>query len=190
MFKFSLRFVAFQTSFNKILTENGKTKSSTICLKRFLSDSSNKLKTSRPKIDESKWREAATLMLIAKDAQKDSSSEFDYSTLLIKRAQKSSFMPTSFVFPGGVTETLDFHSSWLDVFAKNGFSKQDLDDYFSKFKTHLQIVSKSVTIRNSVPSEKGFIDPNIALRICAIRETFEETGLFICFEIYFNLIIN
>ncbi len=59
------------------------------------------------------WRNAASAILVAKDARapdvpsasaapkRPSEDTFDYKVLMLQRSSKSKFMPNAYVFPGG-----------------------------------------------------------------------------------------
>ena len=79
------------------------------------------------------------------------------------------FQPNKYVFPGGVVEEkADFSNDWMQLF------KRSFSDFGADFAPLVNIrgprpplLRKSTT---DIPSEVG-------LRICAIRETFEESGI-------------
>ncbi|XP_068597979.1 acyl-coenzyme A diphosphatase NUDT19 [Brachionichthys hirsutus] len=143
------------------------------------------------------WKEAATLILVAGQrpvsdgfsrtarsvacAHLGSShgqshlphkSSFDYDVLMLKRSSKSGFMPNAYVFPGGLVDSSDFSSEWLDIFkhARNSPNyglasvRQPLDTRPPIFATDRQ------KLGSPIPGE-------VAFRICALRETFEESGV-------------
>ncbi|XP_040185392.1 nucleoside diphosphate-linked moiety X motif 19 [Rana temporaria] len=132
------------------------------------------------------WREAATLILAAgmqrgsvipkmasqilqNDRRK---STFDYEVLLLKRSQKSGFMPNAFVFPGGVADFSDFSNDWIQVFQRHA----------NKPNFGLGVVRQPPGTRSPMfvtdRMKFGSVIPGeVAFRICAIRETFEESGI-------------
>lgn len=137
------------------------------------------------------WREAATVILTAgrRHAQSadcltaaldkvtastglPNSSAFDYQVLLLKRSGKSGFMPNAYVFPGGLVDSSDFSSEWQDIFksfikAPNygvGVVKQPPETRPPIFATD------RVKLGSPIPGD-------VAFRICAVRETFEESGV-------------
>lgn len=116
------------------------------------------------------WREAATLIIAARS--KNITNKFNYDILMMKRSGKSTFMPSLYVFPGGVAEESDFSPEWLDVFSLLGndiFPKTF--DYFATAEPGPPMFSRKRDEQFSkIPSE-------VAFRICAIRETFEECGI-------------
>lgn len=135
------------------------------------------------------WREAATLILVAKSAKQlgCNVSEgqgsnvlnygFNYKILMLKRSTKSKFMPNYSVFPGGMAHDSDFSSDWIEIFSPNGNSNfKELSQNFLGHTTEhigpaIPMFSRKRDGRFSkIPSE-------VAFRICAIRETFEESGV-------------
>ncbi|KAM3828638.1 acyl-coenzyme A diphosphatase NUDT19 [Vipera latastei] len=117
--------------------------------------------TSRP------WREAATLLLAVGGGQPRPSAAFDYQVLLLQRSARSSFMPCAQVFPGGVAEPADFSPAWRELLPKGprcglGAEPPARPPLFAAGRPELG--------EASLPAD-------VAFRICAIRETFEESGL-------------
>ena len=109
------------------------------------------------------WRNAATLLLAARNSTPSSTAKYDYNLLMMKRSRKSKFMPNAIVFPGGVTEKSDFSQTW----------KQLLEPVKPLEPLLLQDVPRPMIIK----SFPGLLEPDIGFRINAIRETFEETGI-------------
>lgn len=143
------------------------------------------------------WKEAATLILAAgrrlvadslptrgpltaaSGSPADSSHErlplgsrFDYDVLMLKRSGKSGFMPNAYVFPGGLVDASDFSSEWLDIF------KQFIDSPNFGLRSVKQrpearppmFATDRLKLGSPVPGD-------VAFRICALRETFEESGV-------------
>ncbi|XP_040265838.1 nucleoside diphosphate-linked moiety X motif 19 [Bufo bufo] len=133
------------------------------------------------------WREAATLILTAGCQHlgvvpkitapgpwhgQQKKTTFDYEVLLLQRSEKSGFMPNAFVFPGGLVEPSDFSNDWVKVFGRHvqkpnfglGVVKQPPDTRSPMF------ISDRTKFGSLIPGE-------VAFRICAIRETFEESGI-------------
>ena len=120
------------------------------------------------------WREAATLLLVAKSkvpvVAKFQSSNFQ--VLMLKRSGKSKFMPKLHVFPGGVASDADFSADWLDLYGTLG------DDSVKSLKLFLQRGGPGpYMFSRERPAEFSKIQSELAFRICAIRETFEESGI-------------
>ncbi|KAH8273717.1 hypothetical protein KR018_010731 [Drosophila ironensis] len=118
-----------------------------------------------------KIRSSSSLILLAKD-QAPKPQAFDYSALLLTRTAKSSFMPESSVFPGGVCDATDSSPAWLDHFQRGGISA-------TKLKNLSQVNGPRPEIFQPQSDDKA-IDPALSLRLTAIRETFEELGVLLC----------
>ncbi|KAJ1082849.1 hypothetical protein NDU88_003014 [Pleurodeles waltl] len=135
------------------------------------------------------WREAATLILAARNGntalkktplrhleEKGPSwplrRAYDYEVLLLKRSKTSSFMPNAHVFPGGLIDSSDFSSEWIEVFS----------NYKKSPNFGLGLVKQHPSTRAPIfaTDRTKFGSPipgEVAFRICAIRETFEESGI-------------
>ncbi|XP_017033653.1 acyl-coenzyme A diphosphatase NUDT19 [Drosophila kikkawai] len=117
---------------------------------------------------KSAYRPSASLILAAKD---DSNKEYDYSLLLIKRAEGTSYTLNHCVFPGGVFDPRDDESpEWLRYFSSFGITAEQL-----KILTHDQ-----QSPRPEFLSGGQHLSKDIALRLTALREAFEEVGILIC----------
>jgi len=120
------------------------------------------------------WREASTLIFalrpcIAGSSKKLSSGlsrSTDYKILMLKRSARSSFMPSKLVFPGGVVQDADHSGDWNAVFEKVlGYPLSDMNHRLPSVAGSHALLSHWT------------LPPAVAYRICAIRETFEESGL-------------
>lgn len=135
------------------------------------------------------WKEAATLVLaagrrLAADPQpargparrrrrrRPQGSAFDYDVLMLKRSGKSSFMPNAHVFPGGVVDASDFSSEWLPVLRRVSESPNfGLRAVKQRAETRPPVFATDrLELGSPVLGE-------VAFRICALRETFEESGV-------------
>ncbi|KAL5021312.1 hypothetical protein ScPMuIL_000467 [Solemya velum] len=136
------------------------------------------------------WREAATLILVAKSAKHISrpnitegqgtnvlDHDFNYRILMLKRSTKSKFMPSYSVFPGGMAHESDFSSNWIGIFNSNDKLKEmSLSlDFLGHITEH---EGPAVPMFTRERDERFSVIPSeLAFRICAIRETFEESGV-------------
>ena len=112
-------------------------------------------------------REAATVILAAKCKP---TSNFNHKVLMLKRSQRSKFLPERMIFPGGVISDADFDSRWHDLFKK--VTGQGLFNPGSCF-----VDRNYKTEMFHVERPKSLLPPQIAFSLCAIRETFEECGI-------------
>lgn len=144
------------------------------------------------------WREASTLILISSchpskivspvfvngsNSQRRSLLKgTDYEMLLLKRSPKSKFMPNMYVFPGGVAADVDFSSEWIGVFDFLGRDqRQNIFDFLQRGGEGTPMFSRIREPKfSNIPSE-------VAFRICAIRETFEESGVLLVRDASKNL---
>ncbi|CAF0820615.1 unnamed protein product [Rotaria sp. Silwood1] len=107
------------------------------------------------------WRQSASLILLGQKQVNNihGKSLFDYSSLLLKRSPKMRFAPDVSAFPGGQLDSCDLSLDWPKY-----LSSSINIDRFSK---------KNVDIYKDIDHPY----PGLVFRLCAIRETFEETGL-------------
>ncbi|XP_070575491.1 acyl-coenzyme A diphosphatase NUDT19-like [Ptychodera flava] len=112
------------------------------------------------------WKESASLLIAAGLGRK--AGAFDYRVLLLKRHSKATFK-NMYVAPGGVIDKADFSSDWPDLFSQHGFQ--------SPFKSLLNIHGARPPILTTRHREGTTIPNEVAFRLCAIRETFEESGI-------------
>jgi nucleoside diphosphate-linked moiety X motif protein 19 len=107
----------------------------------------------------------------SKQTNAESMPHFNYEVLMLKRSTKSKFMPSLHVFPGGMASDADFSDEWLDVFGRSRAAVDNLATLAKRGGCGPPMFSRTRdNIHSSIPSE-------IAFRICAIRETFEESGI-------------
>ncbi|XP_045546346.1 acyl-coenzyme A diphosphatase NUDT19-like [Salmo salar] len=96
---------------------------------------------------------------------------FDYEVLLLKRSGTSRFMPNAYVFLGGMVDLSDFLSQWLDLFKS----------FWSLLNFGLGFVKQPPETRPIFSTDRKKLGSpfpgDVALRICAVRETFEESGV-------------
>jgi nucleoside diphosphate-linked moiety X motif 19, mitochondrial len=112
---------------------------------------------------------------------------FDYKVTLLKRNDRMRVLPEFHVFPGGkLDDTIDKSLHWLKVFFQ---SKQEInkDLLVKTFKGIIHPNSISFKFPHTL-TESGHsndsisLPPEITYRLCAIRETFEETGILLAFN--------
>jgi hypothetical protein len=136
----------------------------------------------------SEWKEAACLILFSKDDHRSSKSTHNELKLLMaKRSQQSSIYASAYVFPGGHLELNDFSSRWWDVFSDAGFTRQDVLKVSTRIKGKRPPIMSKCLLLKSYPNTTDILPIEIALRICAIRETFEESGILLVTNKVYNL---
>lgn len=141
------------------------------------------------------WREASTLIVVTSRrsglnvkpvfvSSSISSTNaravkgVDFQVLLLKRSANSKFMPNLYVFPGGVASDVDFSSDWISVFDFLGEERRRyVFDFVQRGGPGAPMFSRHREPKfTQIPSE-------IAFRICAIRETFEESGILLAHRV-------
>ncbi|KAM6123940.1 LOW QUALITY PROTEIN: acyl-coenzyme A diphosphatase NUDT19 [Phoenicopterus ruber ruber] len=120
------------------------------------------------------WREAATLLLAAgmpARLPRSPLGPFDYELLLLQRSPRSGFMPSAHVFPGGLVEAADFSADWLGLLPASPQCGLGLvkPPPLGSSRAPLFATDRE-PLGSPLPGE-------VAFRICAIRETFEEAGI-------------
>ncbi|XP_028410920.1 nucleoside diphosphate-linked moiety X motif 19-like isoform X2 [Dendronephthya gigantea] len=113
-------------------------------------------------------RPSTTLMLVVRNQltnHQQSVPPVCYKLLMLQRSSNMKFMPNRYVFPGGVSEITDFSSEWMDLIGSKELQLRPTMTSAPFYETY----SKQLT-KDSLPAHVGF-------RICAIRETFEESGV-------------
>jgi nucleoside diphosphate-linked moiety X motif protein 19 len=96
--------------------------------------------------------------------------QYDYNLLFLKRHQKANAFANLLVFPGGVIEQADSDIKWQKFFINHGYNENSFKSLFPHTNKRPEIFHRK---KYEIPRE-------ISLRICAIRETFEECGILLC----------
>ena len=88
--------------------------------------------------------------------------------LVFKRTSNTSFMPNSVVFPGGGFDKQDASLGWESFFRERNVSN-----------TALKAITQVDGARPYIFQTEGtdLLDRNLSLRLCALREAFEELGV-------------
>ncbi|CAO2625748.1 Acyl-coenzyme A diphosphatase NUDT19 [Lemmus lemmus] len=122
----------------------------------------------------SSWRRAGTVLLAAARGPAARQSADGFRLLLLQRSQNQRFFPGAYVFPGGVLHAADSSADWLRLFAPRhtpprfglGPAPPPQPSFPGLFHYEADIGAGA-----------GALPEDVALRICAIRETFEEAGV-------------
>ncbi|XP_062967800.1 acyl-coenzyme A diphosphatase NUDT19 [Cynocephalus volans] len=126
----------------------------------------------------SSWRRAATVVLAAGWSRPGVAAPSlppppaeGFRLLLLQRSSSQSFMPGAHVFPGGVLDAADRSADWLHLFAPHHGPPR-----FGLGPVPPRRASFSV-LPDAADGDAGALPDDVAFRICAIRETFEEAGV-------------
>ncbi|XP_058125439.1 acyl-coenzyme A diphosphatase NUDT19-like [Anopheles ziemanni] len=114
------------------------------------------------------WRDSATLVVLARNKPATTNEKYNYKVLTFKRTEKTSFMPSSVVFPGGGFDRQDGALEWTNFFEQRGVNTDRL-------KSLTQVTGPRPYIFQTESDDQ--VDRNISLRLCALREAFEELGI-------------
>ena len=148
------------------------------------------------------WRESASLILVGKGvtaaaatttassiptpvttSQKvdNPANTSNYKILMLKRSSRMSFFPNFYAFPGGAADESDFSSEWLDILSPSFSSPTSpyspRESLFRLFSQETKDNRRAPMLSRKRDPKFSVIPSDIAFRICAIRETFEETGI-------------
>ncbi|XP_065206697.1 acyl-coenzyme A diphosphatase NUDT19-like isoform X1 [Planococcus citri] len=113
----------------------------------------------------SKLRHASSLILVTRNGlvKNPIAKNNDISTVALRRSQKASHFPDSYVFPGGYCDPADENPDWLKVLPQSELNVQ-------------------LNLKEKLPesSSNSVLPKAVSRRITAIRETFEECGILLC----------
>lgn len=113
-------------------------------------------------------------------ATSSNNSQYDYRIMMVKRSGLSSFLASAYVFPGGRVEIADFSPRWWALFAKFNLTRQDLSVFSQSIngpRPPIVLESKIIQESSHLNKPEDSLPADIGLRISALRETFEETGV-------------
>jgi len=125
------------------------------------------------------WKEASNLILLSPSKSPTNQSYNDYQVLTVRGSQNSSLLSSSYVFPGGQLDASDFSSKWWQLFEKFGINEDSFKSLTCVSSKRPPIICDNLLLedlRRSSGYEENFIPTDIALRIAAIRHTFQQTG--------------
>ncbi|XP_049720639.1 acyl-coenzyme A diphosphatase NUDT19 [Elephas maximus indicus] len=125
------------------------------------------------------WRRAASVVLAAgrplRGPTDPSAPAAGFRLLLLRRSPSQSFLPQAYVFPGGVLDAADSSADWRRLF----------EPHHGPPRFGLSPASPPRAAFPAPPgdgpdatrSDSAALPDDVALRICAIREAFEEAGV-------------
>ncbi|XP_025710468.1 acyl-coenzyme A diphosphatase NUDT19 [Callorhinus ursinus] len=124
----------------------------------------------------SSWRRAATILLAAGWVRPSPAAPSlppeGFRLLLLQRSGNLGFLPGAHVFPGGVQNTADCSADWLRLFAPH-----HQPPLFGLGPARSRPASFPGLPDGAADQDAAALPDDVAARICAIRETFEEVGV-------------
>ncbi|XP_062032426.1 acyl-coenzyme A diphosphatase NUDT19 [Lepus europaeus] len=121
------------------------------------------------------WRRAASVILAAGWTRPGAAAPSPpppaegFRMLLLQRSARQGFMPSAHVFPGGVLDAADRSADWLRLFAPHQGPP--------RFGLGPEPPQRGNPSPVPPDGDAGALPNDVALRICAIREAFEEAGV-------------
>ncbi|XP_059523024.1 acyl-coenzyme A diphosphatase NUDT19 [Myotis daubentonii] len=130
----------------------------------------------------SSWRRAATLVLAAGWAHPGPGAPAlpplpneGFRLLLLQRSSQQGFLPGAHVFPGGVVDAADGSDEWLRLFAPHHGPPRFGLGSPPPSRTAFPVLPAAGP--DTAAEDRAGLPDDVAFRICAIRETFEEAGV-------------
>uniref|UniRef100_A0A182NAU4 Nudix hydrolase domain-containing protein n=1 Tax=Anopheles dirus TaxID=7168 RepID=A0A182NAU4_9DIPT len=118
---------------------------------------------------EKHWRDSASLIVVARNRNNARDHHgYNYKVLAFKRTENTSFLPNHIVFPGGSFDSQDDSPEWLRMFAGQKIPPDALQSVTAVSGPRPYIFHTTAGDR---------LDRNISVRLCALRECFEELGV-------------
>ena len=90
----------------------------------------------------------------------------------MKRNKKPSCAPDLYVYPGGTAENCDFSREWLSIFGARCPEEAE-----ARFGFARSLATSSPMFCRQRECEFTCVPAEVAFRICAIRETFKDSGV-------------
>ncbi|XP_012303868.1 acyl-coenzyme A diphosphatase NUDT19 [Aotus nancymaae] len=130
----------------------------------------------------SRWRQAASVVLAAGWTRPGTAIQPSppppaegFRLLLLQRSGRQGFMPGAHVFPGGVLDAADRSADWLGLFAPHHgpprFGLGPAPVRRAAFPSLPHVAG------DSNADSTWTLPEDVAFRICAVREAFEEAGV-------------
>ncbi|XP_319047.4 acyl-coenzyme A diphosphatase NUDT19 [Anopheles gambiae] len=118
---------------------------------------------------EKYWRDSASVIVLARNRHNERDIHgYNYKVLVFKRTENTSFLPNHIVFPGGSFDPQDDSTDWLRLFGEQRIPPEALQTVTSVSGPRPHIFRRM---------EGDQLDRSISVRLCALRECFEELGV-------------
>ncbi|XP_049287785.1 acyl-coenzyme A diphosphatase NUDT19-like [Anopheles funestus] len=115
------------------------------------------------------WRDSASVIIAARNKNNEPDEHgYNYKVLVFKRTENTSFLPNHIVFPGGSYDPQDDSADWLRLFDEQSISHEALQSVCAISGPRPYIFCTT---------DGDLLDRNISVRLCALRECFEELGV-------------
>ncbi|XP_029069232.1 nucleoside diphosphate-linked moiety X motif 19 [Monodon monoceros] len=130
----------------------------------------------------SSWRRAATVVLaagwtlpVAAAPPRPPPPAEGFRLLLLLRSARQGFLPGAHVFPGGVLDAADRSADWLSLFAPHHRPPRFGLGPAPPRRATFPVLPDARPGAND--GDEAALPDDVAFRICAIREAFEEAGV-------------
>ncbi|KAM9048639.1 acyl-coenzyme A diphosphatase NUDT19 [Megaptera novaeangliae] len=130
----------------------------------------------------SSWRRAATVVLAAgwtlpvpAAPPRPPPPAEGFRLLLLLRSARQGFLPGAHVFPGGVLDAADRSADWLRLFAPHHRPPRFGLGPAPPRRATFPVLPEARP--GAADGDEGALPDDVAFRICAIREAFEEAGV-------------
>jgi len=133
-------------------------------------------------------KNAASLIITCLSPMQSAKELYDFKLMYCKRSSKMKVAPNFHVFPGGkIDDLLDQSHDWFKLFLNKTNQHENLRDnklITNKFKRLIRSNSLGNIIDNRRENNNSRVELplEISFRLCAIRETFEETGVLLALQ--------
>ncbi|XP_059855912.1 acyl-coenzyme A diphosphatase NUDT19 [Delphinus delphis] len=130
----------------------------------------------------SSWRRAATVVLaagwtlpVAAAPPRPPPPAEGFRLLLLLRSARQGFLPGAHVFPGGVLDAADRSADWLSLFAPHHRPPRFGLGPAPPRRATFPVLPDARP--GAADGDEAALPDDVAFRICAIREAFEEAGV-------------
>ncbi|XP_034251035.1 nucleoside diphosphate-linked moiety X motif 19-like [Thrips palmi] len=113
-----------------------------------------------------------TRAMLRSDQKQQNDQGGGFHILTLRRGETDKHLPGIHVFPGGHLDEADTSPAWIDLFRSLGYEEKSF-----------MSLSTGGSIEHSPEYKEvdgGHLPGWMSLRLCAIRETFEESGILLC----------